>query len=249
MYLRISSRFTHGSRKTSPQVCFDRSPNSKRKILFFFFPLSKAPLSFKLSPVSLPAMDLTYPLTSDTYPRGTGFILVKLSPLLSWEQMVSMTCHALFSWMGMWYPRCMARSPNPDVHLTSNRVTVTSAGMTWGDTAAKFFLTFQGAQKYLSLVVITIVQSFHGMDEKKKRLREFYFFFSHSANIYWAPAMCLIVLIAGDFIFFNFIFHWRIITLQYCVGFCHTSKWISHRYTYAPSLWNLFPISHPITPL
>ena len=25
-------------------------------------------------------MDLTYPLTSDTYPRRTGFILVKLSP-------------------------------------------------------------------------------------------------------------------------------------------------------------------------
>ena len=35
--------------------------------------------------------------------------------------------------------------------------------------------------------------------------------------------------------FFNFclkfIFNWRIITLQYCIGFCHTSTWISHRYT------------------
>ena len=51
-------------------------------------------------------------------------------------------------------------------------------------------------------------------------------------------------------IFFNFIFNWRIITLQYCVGFCHTSKWISHRYTYVLSLLNLLPISHPInTPL
>ena len=37
MYLRISSLFTHGSRKTSLQVCFDRSPNSRRKILFFFW--------------------------------------------------------------------------------------------------------------------------------------------------------------------------------------------------------------------
>ena len=47
MYLRISSRFTHGSRRTSPQVCFDRSPNSRRKILFFFFFLSKAPTFFQ----------------------------------------------------------------------------------------------------------------------------------------------------------------------------------------------------------
>ena len=33
-----------------------------------------------------------------------------------------------------------------------------------------------------------------------------------------------------------FIFNWRIIALQDCVGFCHTSAWISHRYTYVPSL-------------
>ena len=33
-------------------------------------------------------------------------------------------------------------------------------------------------------------------------------------------------------IFLNlFIFNWRIIALQYYVGFCHTSTWISHRYT------------------
>ena len=34
--------------------------------------------------------------------------------------------------------------------------------------------------------------------KEKKRLREF-FFFSHSANIYWVPAMCVIVLNAGHF--------------------------------------------------
>ena len=27
--------------------------------------------------------------------------------------------------------------------------------------------------------------------------------------------------------FFKFIFNWRIIALQYCVGFCHMSKWMS----------------------
>ena len=40
-----------------------------------------------------------------------------------------------------------------------------------------------------------------------------------------------------------------IIVLKYCVGFCHTSTWISHRYTYVSSLLNLFPTSHPILPL
>ena len=48
------------------------------------------------------------------------------------------------------------------------------------------------------------------------------------------------------FVFFNF--YWRIIALQYCAGFCHTSTWISHRYICVPTLWNLLPISHPIPP-
>ena len=30
------------------------------------------------------------------------------------------------------------------------------------------------------------------------------------------------------------IFNWRIISLQHCVGFCHTSAWISHRYRSLP---------------
>ena len=44
--------------------------------------------------------------------------------------------------------------------------------------------------------------------------------------------------------FFKFIFNWRIISLQYSVGFCHTSTWISHRYTYVPFLLNLPPTSY-----
>ena len=53
---------------------------------------------------------------------------------------------------------------------------------------------------------------------------------------------CLIypLICSFAFIFFN----WRIITLQYCAGFCHTSTWISHRYAYVPSLPSPFP-SHP----
>ena len=30
----------------------------------------------------------------------------------------------------------------------------------------------------------------------------------------------------------TFFSNWRIIALQYCVGFCHTSTWISHKHIY-----------------
>ena len=40
-------------------------------------------------------------------------------------------------------------------------------------------------------------------------------------------------------------FNWRIIALQRCVHFCHTSTWIRHRYTYIPSLLKLSPIFFP----
>ena len=48
------------------------------------------------------------------------------------------------------------------------------------------------------------------------------------------------------FILFFFI-SWRLITLQYCSGFCHTLTWISHGYTCVPhpdppSLLPLHPI-------
>ena len=50
-------------------------------------------------------------------------------------------------------------------------------------------------------------------------------------------------------IFFNYYyFYWRIIALQYFAVFCQTSTWISHRYTYIPSLLNLPPISLPNAP-
>ena len=39
------------------------------------------------------------------------------------------------------------------------------------------------------------------------------------------------------------------ITLQYCIGFCHTSAWISHSYTHIPFLLNRPPTSHPIPSL
>ena len=53
----------------------------------------------------------------------------------------------------------------------------------------------------------------------------------------------------GLFAVYMYFFNWGIAALQYCVGFCHTSTWISHRYTYVPSLLNLFPTSQHIPPL
>ena len=44
---------------------------------------------------------------------------------------------------------------------------------------------------------------------------------------------------------FNLFFNWRVIALQNFVIFCQTSTWISHRYTYVPSLKSLPPTSHP----
>ena len=50
--------------------------------------------------------------------------------------------------------------------------------------------------------------------------------------------------------FFNlFIFNWRIIALQYCVVFCQTSVWISHRYNTSLPSWNSHPLPSRPTPL
>ena len=48
--------------------------------------------------------------------------------------------------------------------------------------------------------------------------------------------------------FFPFIFiSWRLITLQYCSGFCHTLTWISHGFTRIP---HPDPPSHlPLRPI
>ena len=50
------------------------------------------------------------------------------------------------------------------------------------------------------------------------------------------------------FFFFSFIFtSWRLITLQYCSGFCHTLTWISHGSTCVPHPDSPLPLpSHPI---
>ena len=51
------------------------------------------------------------------------------------------------------------------------------------------------------------------------------------------------------FFFLEFIFNCRITALSCCVGFYLTTMWISHKYTYNPSLWSLSPTIFPIPPL
>ena len=56
--------------------------------------------------------------------------------------------------------------------------------------------------------------------------------------------------------FFSFVFiSWRLITLQYCSGFCHTLTWISHGVTCVPHPEppshlppHSIPLGHPSTP-
>jgi len=61
----------------------------------------------------------------------------------------------------------------------------------------------------------------------------------------------LMLLFWGQYCFQKILFSfiWRIISLQCCVGFSHTSAWTSHGCTYVSSLLNLLPSSHPILPL
>ena len=44
----------------------------------------------------------------------------------------------------------------------------------------------------------------------------------------------LIILIFFSFFFPTIFISWRLFTLQYCSGFCHTLTWISHGFTCAP---------------
>ena len=43
-------------------------------------------------------------------------------------------------------------------------------------------------------------------------------------------------------------FNWRIITLQYCDGFCHTAAWNGHKHTRDPPSWTPLPLPSPPGP-
>ena len=69
-------------------------------------------------------------------------------------------------------------------------------------------------------------------------------------NCVWETFFCLFFsdYWLSCFFFFSFIFiSWRLITLQYCSGFCHTLTWISHGFICVP---HPDPLSHlPLRPI
>ena len=81
-------------------------------------------------------------------------------------------------------------------------------------------------------------------EKKKKRLSSSFAVLFLMEHIYFFKCIYL-------FLKMYLFIYWRIIALQYCIGLCHTSTRISHRYihTYAHSLLNPPPVSHPIPPL
>ena len=84
--------------------------------------------------------------------------------------------------------------------------------------------------------------------------------------LYWKYILILLIILLHilssfeyqlrHFIFFSFIFiSWRLITLQYCSGFCHTLTWINHGFTCVPHPEpsshlppHPIPLGHPSAP-
>ena len=53
-------------------------------------------------------------------------------------------------------------------------------------------------------------------------------------SLFWSlPTACVWFFFLDFFFSFSFI-SWRLITLQYCTGFCHTLTWISHGFICVP---------------
>ena len=61
-------------------------------------------------------------------------------------------------------------------------------------------------------------------------------------GIFQARVLEWVAIAFSEFIYFN----WRLIILQYCSGFCHTSTWISHGHTSVPHPETVPPTSLPI---
>ena len=96
---------------------------------------------------------------------------------------------------------------------------------------------FSGFEKKLSRLLVN----------NSKEIKYFFcFLFSLFLDYNWIPKLAAILekSLFCTFLFFFLIFiffiSWRLIILQYCSGFCHTLKWISHGFTCVP---------HPDPPL
>ena len=76
--------------------------------------------------------------------------------------------------------------------------------------------------------------------------------FKSLTAFFWFSLFNVSILLFFEFfhfikLFFLNYFNWKIITLQYCNGFCHIATWIGSKFTCVPpQSWNPFPYpSHP----
>ena len=84
------------------------------------------------------------------------------------------------------------------------------------------------------------------VNKRSLELKTIILSYSFPYKVYILPSSNLDI--REDFCLFSFIFiSWRLITLQYCSGFCHTLAWISHGFTCVP---HSEPPSHlPLHPI
>ena len=73
----------------------------------------------------------------------------------------------------------------------------------------------------------SLVAAVYGVTQSRTRLKWF-------SNNNWVSDCFIDSMRATLFFLFLKIFNWRLITLQYCGGFCHTFTWISHGCTCVP---------------
>ena len=88
----------------------------------------------------------------------------------------------------------------------------------------------------LAPVVLTCISPFHVILSYYKwyvLIIQFTKFHCQYIKIQWIFCCCCLHCKVGFFFPFIFI-SWRLITLQYCSGFCHTLTWISHGFKYVP---------------
>ena len=83
-------------------------------------------------------------------------------------------------------------------------------------------------------------KSLLGLKKKKKKKNQLENISTKTQVFFFLYKVSYHLFLKSVFFFFPVIFiSWRLITLQYCSGFCHTLIWISHGFTC---------ISHPDTP-
>ena len=85
----------------------------------------------------------------------------------------------------------------------------------------------------LKVVILWIIK--HTAHDGSLRINSHFWVLSIIAYVFYGSQGTCDYNFKAKHLFFSFIFiSWRLITLQYCSGFCHTLTWISHGYTCIP---------------